>query len=94
MATTTTKNAFIPDLEAAGERAVQANERIAEASRKVAGAYLDGVEKYVVGLAQFERKVGDQTQLEPLAGLLHAHAQLAEDLTKVSVKAARELIAQ
>jgi hypothetical protein len=94
MATSTTKStSFFPDFEAASERAVQANERFAEAGRKVTNAYLDGVEKYVGGLAQFERKLAAQSQVEAVAGVLTAHAQMAEDLTKASVRAARELVA-
>ncbi len=63
MATSNThKSTFIPDLEAATERAVQANERLTEAGRKVTSAYLDGVEKYVSGMAQFERKLGDSVR--------------------------------
>jgi hypothetical protein len=87
MATTTTKNTFVPDLEAASER-------FAEAGRKLTYAYLDGVEKYVSGVAQFERKLGEQAQAEPVASFLTAHAKLTEDVTKASVSAARELIAQ
>ena len=39
-------------------------------SRKVTNAYLDGVEKYVHGVAQFQRKLGEQSKLEPFAGVL------------------------
>src|SRR5947209_17759527 len=94
MATSTHKQGttFVPNVEAATERAVQANERLIEAGRKVTGAYLDGVEKYVGGLTQFERKVGDQYPVETITGLFHAHAQLTEDLTQAGVRAARELV--
>jgi hypothetical protein len=95
MATATPKQTtFIPDFEAATERAVQANERYAEAGRKLTYAYLDGVERYVGGLAQFERKLGEQSRVDVVSELFHAHAQMTEDLTKAGVKAARELIAQ
>lgn len=83
---------FYPDLEAANERVRQANDRILEAGRKVTTAYLDGLERYVHGLAQFERKIGEQTSVEPLASVLSAHAKMTEDLTSASVSAARELI--
>jgi hypothetical protein len=95
MATTTSKKStFIPDLEAATERALDANERLVEASRKVTGAYLDGVEKYVGGLAQFERRLGEQSRIDAVSELLNAHAQMTEDLTKAGLRATRELIAQ
>jgi AmiR/NasT family two-component response regulator len=51
MATDSTKSRIFVDLKAATERAREANDRLAEASRKVTSAYLDRVEKYVPGLA-------------------------------------------
>ncbi len=90
----TTKNGrtFVPDLEAANERVREANERFAEAGRKVSTAYLDGIERYATSIAQFERKLGEQAQAEPVASFLTAHAKLTEDVTKASVSAARELL--
>jgi endo-alpha-1,4-polygalactosaminidase (GH114 family) len=94
MATSTTKtNSFIPDFEAATERAREANERFAQAGRTVTGAYLDGIEKYIDGVAQFERKLGEQAKVEMVSDVLQAHAQMTQDLTKASVRVARELIA-
>lgn len=94
MASNSTKHTnFVPDLEAAGERVRQANERALEAGRKVSGAYLDGVERYVAGLTQFERRIGEQAQLEAVESFFSAHAKLTDDVAKASVSAARELIA-
>jgi len=93
MATTSAKtNTAVPDLEAATERARKANERLLAAGRKASGAYLDGVEKYVADIARFERKIGEQSQVEAVASLLDTHAKLTEDVVKASVSAARELI--
>ena len=92
MDTSTETNTRVPDFEAAAERARGANEQLAEVGRKVTTAYLDGVEKYVAGVAQFERKFGAQTQVDSVASLLGAHADLTEEITRVSVSAARELI--
>lgn len=93
MATSSTKTkTAVPDFEAATERAREANKRLLEVGRKASTAYLDGVEKYVAGVAQFERKIGDQSQVDAVASLLGAHADLTEEITKVSVSAARELI--
>ncbi len=82
---TTTKTA-VADFEAA-------NERLLEAGRKVSTAYLEGIENSISGLAQFERKVAKQSQVEAVASLLGAHADLTEEITKGSVSAMRELIA-
>ena len=93
MAATSTKSStFTPDLEAATERAHEANERLVQVSRKVTTAYLDGVEKYVADFAEYERKLGEQTKVDAVANLLRTHAQLSEDVAKASVSAARELI--
>ena len=96
MATTNSKqdtNTIYPDFENAAEQAREAGDKLIEAGRKVTNAYLDGVEKYVHGVAQFQRKLGEQSKLEPFSGVLTAQAKLAEDLTSASVTAARELIA-
>jgi DNA-binding ferritin-like protein len=85
-------NPVVPDFEAAAERAREANDRLAEAGRKVTTAYLDSVEKYVAGLAKFERKVAEQSQVEVVASLLDTHAKLTEEVVKASVSAARELV--
>lgn len=93
MTTTTKPKTFIPDFEAATERALEANERLAHAGRSITAAYLDGVERYVDGVAQFERKLGAQSKLDVVSDLFTAHAQMSQDLTKASLKVARELIA-
>jgi hypothetical protein len=95
MAATSTKqqNGLYPDIEAATERVREANERFVDAGRKVTGAYLDGLERYVGGLTQFERKVGAQAQSEAVTSLFNAHAKLTDDVTNATVSAARELIA-
>jgi hypothetical protein len=92
MATANTKNSFVPDLEAATERARETNDRFTEVSRKLTSAYLDGVEKYTESFADFERKLGQQTHVEAIAGMFDTHAQLTEEVVKAGVSAARELI--
>ncbi len=90
--TTNQTSALYPDFETIVEQARTAGDQFITTSRKLAGAYLDGVEKYVGGVAQFQRKLGEEVKLEPLTGLLNAQAKLAVDLTSTSVAAARELI--
>jgi hypothetical protein len=92
MATSTKTNTVLPDFEIATERAREANDRLSEVGRKVATAYLDGFEKYVTGVARVERKLGEESQVEGVASLLNTHADLTEEITKVSVSAARELV--
>jgi hypothetical protein len=93
MATSSIKTTTaVPDFDAATKRAREANDRLVEVGRRVTTAYLDGVEQYVTGIAQFERKIGEPSQVEAVASLFDAHATLTEDVVKTSVSAARELI--
>jgi hypothetical protein len=84
---------FYPDFESAAEQARETGDKFLEASRKISNAYLDGVEKYAHGVAQFQRKLSEQSKFEPFTGVLTAQAKLGEDMTSASVTAARDLIA-
>jgi hypothetical protein len=93
MATSSIKTTTpVPDFDAATKRAREANDRLVEVGRRVTTAYLDGVEQYVTAIAQFEREIGEQSQVEAVASLFDTHAKLTEDVVKTSVSAARELI--
>ncbi len=93
MATSSTKTTpLVPDFAVAGERAREANERLGEVGRKVTSAYLDGVEKYVAGLAHVERTIGRQSHVEGVADLFDTHAKLTEGVTSANISAMRELI--
>jgi hypothetical protein len=93
MATTPSQSSnFVPDIEAAVERAREANDRLVEVGRKVSSAYLNSVEQYFVGIAKFERKLGEQSNVEAITSLLDSHAKLVEDVAKTSISATRELI--
>jgi hypothetical protein len=93
MATTSNQSSkFIPEIEAAVERAREANDRFVEVGRKVSSAYLNSFEQYVVGVAKFERKLGEQSNVEAITSLLDGHAKLTEDAAKTSISATRELI--
>ncbi len=91
-ATSPKKSTFTPGLEAAHDRTYEAGDRLAEVSRKLATAYLDGIEKYVADFAKLERKLGEQTKLDAVGSLISAHAQLTEEVAQASVSAARGLI--
>ena len=94
MATSTNEqNTLYPDLEAATDRVRQANDRFIEAGRKVTSAYIDGLERYVGGLTEFERKLGAQAQHDAVTSLFNAHAKMTDDVTNATVSVARELLA-
>jgi hypothetical protein len=92
MAATASKNSFVPDLEAATERARETNDRLTEVGRKMTTAYLDGIEKYAESVADLERKLGKQSNVEALASMFDTHAEFTEGVVKAGVSAARELI--
>jgi hypothetical protein len=92
MAATTDRNHTAPNLDGAAERVRQANERLTEAGRKMTTVYLDGVERYVVSLADAERRLARQTQFESVGDLLNAHANVTEEVVKAGVAATRGLI--
>lgn len=94
MATKTADHTFgvAPDLDTVVEQTREAGDKLVASSRRLTIAYIDGVEKYVGSVTQFQRKVGEQIKLEPLTGLLNAQAKLVEDLTSAGVATARELI--
>jgi transposase len=92
MSATTTRNDPTSDFDAATERVREANDRLTEAGRKVTTAYLDGVERYVVGLAEAERKLAREAQFAAVGDLLKAHATVTEEVVRAGVAATRELI--
>jgi len=94
MPTTAPKTSFAPlnDLDAVSEHARQTTDRLADVGRKVTNAYLDGLEKYVAGYVELERKLGKQSHVEAFASVLDTHAQMTEEAFKAGVSAARELI--
>jgi len=93
MATTPNQSSsLVPNIEVAVERAREANDRLVGVGRKVSSAYLNSVEQYFVGVAQFERKPGEHSKVEAIASLLNSHAKLTEDVAKTSISATRELI--
>ncbi len=92
-ATSSKSRNFIPDIDAAGEHVRETGDLMTAAGRKFTAAYLDGVERYVAGVAKAERKFGEQSQVEFVSSLLNAHASLTEDVVKAGLSVTRELIA-
>ncbi|MGH2892210.1 MAG: hypothetical protein ACRDPM_02925 [Solirubrobacteraceae bacterium] len=90
--TRTNAKTTTPDFEAASEQIRAAGDRFLAASRTMTSAYLDGVERYVAGVAKAERKIGEQSRIDAFGQLLNVHATLTEDVAKASLSATRELI--
>ena len=73
-------NTASDNAEAAADRVREVNERIIESSKKAGNVYLDLYEKTLHSIADYQEKVGEQSQVEWVthdrqrAGQLHARA--------------------
>jgi hypothetical protein len=76
----------------AADRVRDLNERIIEASRKAGNTYLDGYEKTLRGIADYEEKVAESSQVEWLSTLLNAQADFTREIAKATTASARELL--
>lgn len=76
----------------AADRVRDLNERIIEASRKAGSTYLDGYEKTLRGIADYEEKVAESSQVEWLSTLLNAQADFTREIAKATTASARELL--
>lgn len=87
MATTQNKQ-----FESAFERATEAGEQFAAATRKAGNLYLDSYEKAVDRAIEFELKFAGATQQEWLKNLIEAQAEFARELTSSYTSTARTLL--
>jgi hypothetical protein len=88
MATTATKN----QTEATSERIRDLNERILESSKKAGTAYLDGYEKALTSIADYQESVAKQTDVDWISTVVDAQARFTRELTTLYVNAGRELL--
>jgi hypothetical protein len=96
MATSSTETTIaVPAFGAAIRRGCEANDRLAEVGRRVTASYLDDVEQYGAGVAQFERAVGEQSYLEqlPARSVRTRGCPKMSSRRALAARAARELIA-
>ncbi len=91
MATTQTKNNG-PTIDAAFDRATEASEHFAAASRKAGNLYLDSYEKAVDRAIEFELKFAGATQQEWLKNLIEVQADFARELTSSYTSTARTFL--
>jgi hypothetical protein len=73
-------------------RAQELNERLVDASKKVAAEYLDLTETGAQTIVSLQRQVAEQTDIEWVASLADAHARLTGDVSKVLISTARDLL--
>ena len=89
MAATTKTQTTVQDATA---QVQELNERLVDASKKVANEYLNLTEKTAQSIVGVQRQVAEQTDVEWVAAVIDAHAKFNADVTKVLVSSGRELL--
>jgi hypothetical protein len=86
------KRAANDTTEAAADRIRDLNERIIESGKKAGNTYLDIYEKTLNSIADYQEKVGDQSQVDWVKTITDAQANFTRDLAGAYTSAARSLL--
>jgi hypothetical protein len=78
--------------DAAADRIRDLNERIIESSKKAGSTYLDIYEKTLNSIADYQEKVGEQSQVDWVSTIANAQASFTRDLAGAYSSAARSLL--
>jgi hypothetical protein len=78
--------------DAAADRIRDLNERIIESSKKAGSTYLDIYEKTLNSIADYQEKVGEQSQVDWISTIANAQANFTRDLAGAYSSAARSLL--
>jgi hypothetical protein len=92
MAAQTKSTPVAESVENAAERVAEFNEKAVANGKKAGAAYLDSYEKTVFTLADSYEKAAGATNVDWLASVATAQADLTRELTKAYTSAARELV--
>ena len=80
------------NIDAAAERIRDLNERILESSKKAGSVYVDMYEKTLHSIADYQEKVGKQSDLEWVSTIAKAQAGFTRDLADAYTSSARTLL--
>jgi hypothetical protein len=91
---TATKNrqTVTEDVEAAADRIRDLNERIIESSRKAGNVYVDLYEKTFHSIADYQEKVGKESDVEWVSTIANAQADFTRQLSDAYTSSARSLL--
>jgi hypothetical protein len=78
--------------DAAADRIRDLNERIIESGKKAGSTYLDIYEKTLNSIADYQEKVGEQSQVDWVSTIANAQASFTRDLAGAYSSAARSLL--
>jgi hypothetical protein len=85
-------NTASDNAEAAADRVREVNERIIESSKKAGNVYLDLYEKTLNSIADYQDKVGEQSQVEWVTTIANAQANFTRELATAYTSAARSVL--
>ena len=85
-------NTAADNAEAAADRVREVNERIIESSKKAGNVYLDLYEKTLNSIADYQDKVGEQSQVEWVTTIANAQANFTRELATAYTSAARSVL--
>jgi hypothetical protein len=86
------KRAANQTADAAADRIRDLNERIIESSKKAGNTYLDIYEKTLNSIADYQEKIGEQSQVDWVTTIANAQAGFTRDLAGAYSSAARSLL--
>jgi hypothetical protein len=80
------------NIDAAAERIRDLNERILESSKKAGSVYVDLYEKTLHSIADYQEKVGTQSDAEWVSTIANAQADFTRQLADAYTSSARSLL--
>jgi len=80
------------NIDAAAERIRDLNERILESSKKAGSVYVDLYEKTLHSIADYQEKVGKQSDAEWVSTIANAQADFTRQLAGAYTSSARSLL--
>ncbi len=78
--------------EDGAERVREINNQLIEASRKAGSTYFDAYERTLKGIADYEAKLAELSQVEWLSTLLNAQADFTREIAKTTTASGREFL--
>jgi len=80
------------NVDAAADRIRDLNERILESSKKAGNVYVDMYERTLNSIADYQEKVGQQSQVDWVETMADAQADFTRQLTKAFTSASRSAL--
>src|SRR3954452_16881238 len=86
------KRAADRTVDEAADRIRDLNERILQSTRKAGNTYVDIYEKTLNSIADYQEKIGEQSQVDWVTTMANAQADFTRQLTNAYTSAARKVL--